>query len=154
MEPVEIEAVDPSGAEANDLVAAFFAAIAERYPGFDPARQPPAPTENFTTMRGGAFLAARMGGQAVGCACLQRLDDRTAEVRRVFVQPSARGRGIGRMLLDALLDSGRAHGYTRLRLDTGDRLPEAVALFRAYGFRDIPDYNGNPFAAYWMELEL
>lgn len=154
MEPVEIEAVDPSGAEANGLVEAFFAAIVERYPGFDPTRQPPAPVENFTSTRGGVFLAARIGGQAVGCACLQRLDHRTAEVRRVFVQPTARGRGIGRMLLDALLDSARGHGYTRLRLDTGDRLPEAVALFRAHGFRDIPDYNGNPFAAYWMELDL
>ena len=61
---------------------------------------------------------------------------------------------MARALLDSTLETARSRGYERIRLDTGDRLPEAVALFRAAGFQEIDDYNGNPYAAHWMELVL
>ena len=85
---------------------------------------------------------------------MQRLDPLTGEVRRVFVRETARGHGAGRALLARLVETAHDLGYERLRLDTGDRLPEAVQLFRTAGFRDIDDYNGNPYAAFWMELTL
>lgn len=72
----------------------------------------------------------------------------------MFVREAARGEGVARVLLTTLLETARDLGYERVRLDTGDRLPEARSLFRAFGFRDIDDYNGNPYAAYWMELPL
>jgi ribosomal protein S18 acetylase RimI-like enzyme len=56
--------------------------------------------------------------------------------------------------MEALEDAARALGYERVRLDTGDRQPEAFALFQSLGFREIPDYNGNPGASYWMEKDL
>ena len=68
--------------------------------------------------------------------------------------PTARGGGVARALLTTLLETARDLGYERVRLDTGDRLPEARGLFLTFGFRDIDDYNGNPYAAYWMELSL
>jgi GNAT superfamily N-acetyltransferase len=151
---VEILVADPESADATALVDEFFDEIRARYPGFDPGNQPPAPLDAFTGMRGGAFLVATLDGVAVACAGLQRLDPITGEVRRVFVRDTARGRGVARALIARLADTGRELGYERLRLDTGDRLPEAVALFRATGFREIDDYNGNPYAAYWMELRL
>ena len=135
-------------------MADFFAEIAARYPGFDPANQPPAPLEAFTTPRGGVFLIATLADAPVGCAGMQRLDAITGEVRRVFVRETGRGQGAARALLAGLADTARDLGYERLRLDTGDRLPEAVQLFRTAGFRDIDDYNGNPYAAHWMELTL
>ena len=70
----------------------------------------------------------------------------TGEVRRVS-SARRRGHGAARALLAALAETARDLGYERLRLDTGDRLPEAVQLFRTAGFRDIDDYNGNPYAA-------
>jgi GNAT superfamily N-acetyltransferase len=154
MEGVVIRVADPAGPDAAALVADFFAEIAARYPGFDPAKQPPAPLEAFTMPRGGVFLIATLADASVGCAGMQRLDAVTGEVRRVFVRETARGRGAGRELLAGLAKTARELGYQRLRLDTGDRLPEAVQLFRAVGFRTIDDYNGNPYAAYWMELTL
>jgi N-acetylglutamate synthase-like GNAT family acetyltransferase len=93
-------------------------------------------------------------GRPVGCAGLQRLDASACEIRRVFVQEPARGEGVARGLLAALLDTARDLGYKRARLDTGDRLTEARSLFLALGFEDIDNYNGNPYAAYWMELAL
>jgi GNAT superfamily N-acetyltransferase len=151
---VEARASDPAGPDAAALQAAFFAEIAGRYPGFDPARQPPAPLEAFTAPHGGTFLVASLGGRPVGCAGLQRLDHDTAELRRVFVREEARGRGIARTLVTTALAAAVGLGYRRVRLDTGDRLPEARALFLDLGFCDIADYNGNPFAAYWMELDV
>ena len=149
-----IEPADPAGPVAAALVADFFAEIASRYPGFDPGRQPPAPLDAFTPETGGVFLVAFRGGDPIACAGLQRLDGTTGEVRRVFVREAARGEGVARVLLATLLETARDLGYERVRLDTGDRLPEARSLFRAVGFRDIDDYNGNPYAASWMELPL
>ena len=151
---LEIRVSDPTGCHASDLVADFFAEIASRYPGFDASRQPSAPLDAFTLERGGVFLIALRDREPIACAGLQRLDATTGEVRRVFVREAARGGGVGRVLLTTLLETARDLGYQRVRLDTGDRLPEARGLFRAFGFRDIDDYNGNPYAAYWMELPL
>jgi GNAT superfamily N-acetyltransferase len=151
---VQVRIVDPAGSEAAALVDEFFTELAARYPGFDPSRQPPAPVEAFTPPRGGAFFVAVLDDVTVGCAGLQRLDALTAELRRVFVRDVARGRGVARSLLAVVIETAHDLGYTRIRLDTGDRLHEAQALFRAQGFREIDDYNGNPFAALWMELSL
>jgi GNAT superfamily N-acetyltransferase len=151
---LEIQVSDPAGRDATALVADFFAEIASRYPGFDASRQPSAPLDAFTLQQGGVFLIALRDSEPIACAGLQRLDETTGEVRRVFVRQSARGGGVGRVLLTSLLEAARDLCYQRVRLDTGDRLPEARGLFQAFGFRDIDDYNGNPYAAHWMELTL
>jgi GNAT superfamily N-acetyltransferase len=151
---VEIRVVDPAGDDAVALVADFFALVRARYPAFEPGRQPPAPLEGFTEARGGTFLVAFLDGAPVGCAGLQRLDADTTELRRVFVRETARRRGVARALLAACVASAREAGYRRMRLDTGADLPEARALFLDLGFRDIEDYNDNPFATWWMELVL
>lgn len=135
-------------------MAEFFALIASLDPSFDPTRQPPAPLDAFTRPRGGVFLLANLAGTPVGCAGVRRLDDHTAELRRVFVRDHARGCGVGRSLLASALVAARDLGYDRIRLDTGSYLRAAQALFRSVGFREIDDYNGNPFAGLWMELEL
>ncbi len=67
-----------------------------------------------------------------------RYDDETAEIRRMYVAPPNRTRGIGRALLDALLTAARELSYTRVRLETGNRQPEALGLYRSAGFEPIP----------------
>ena len=93
-------------------------------------------------------------GRLAGCAGLRPLGDGVAELKRMYVAPEARGHGVGRRFLDGLEAEARARGFTRLRLDTGAPMPEAQALYRSAGYREIPDYNGNTAAAYWFEKEL
>lgn len=89
----------------------------------------------------GAFLVVYCNGEPVGCGALRRLDAETGELKRMYVAPPARGRGLGRRLLDALETEARALGLRRLVLETGVRQEAALALYRATGFHPIPLYG-------------
>jgi GNAT superfamily N-acetyltransferase len=102
----------------------------------------------------GAFFIARDGAEPVGCGGLRRLDDTTGEVKRLFVRRSARGRGAGRALMDAIEARAALLAMTRLRLDTSGDEQAALALFRSRGYREIADYNGNERARWWFEKAL
>lgn len=90
----------------------------------------------------------------MACGGVKRLDDNTGEVKRLYVVQDARGRGVGRRLLRALEHAAAALGWRTVRLDTGDQQPDALALFRSAGYREIPDYNAKPYASYWLEKPL
>ena len=93
-------------------------------------------------------------GRVVGTAAVRRLAPGVAELKRMWLRPACRGRGLARSLMDACLDEARALGGRVLRLDSEQRLEAAVRLYRSYGFEEIPDYNRNPRADLWMELRL
>lgn len=93
-------------------------------------------------------------GRLVGCAGLRPLEGGGAELKRMYIAPEARGHGNGHRFLAGLEDEAKRRGYTRLRLDTGEPMPEAQALYRSAGYREIPDYNGNAAAAFWFEKQL
>jgi GNAT superfamily N-acetyltransferase len=138
---------------SEELQRAYFADIARRYPGWSPDLIPSAdPAEVAPPV--GAWVVAYLGEQPVGCGGIKRLDDEAAELKRIYVDDSARGQGLGRRLLRQLEAHARELGYERLRLDTGDLQPEALTLFRSAGYVEIPDYNGNTWATYWMEKQL
>lgn len=103
----------------------------------------------------GALLIAVEGGRTVGCVALRKLDEGICEMKRLFVQPAYRGRGIGRALAEAIIRQAVRLGYRRMRLDTLDKLREATGLYESLGFRRIEPYCHNPLcgAAFW-ELEL
>ncbi|HEX4862628.1 MAG TPA: GNAT family N-acetyltransferase [Acidimicrobiales bacterium] len=103
----------------------------------------------------GSFLIADLDGSAAACGGVRRLDEAgIAEVKRMYVAPFARGRGVGAALLARLEDEARALGCQLTRLDTGAGMEAALALYRRAGYRQIADYNGNPHAAYWMEKKI
>jgi GNAT superfamily N-acetyltransferase len=88
-------------------------------------------------------------GTAIGCGALRALGDDVAEVKRMYVVPSARGRGVSRAVLGALEDAARERGWTTLRLETGPLQPEAVGLYGSAGYARIAafgDYVGDPDA--------
>lgn len=89
----------------------------------------------------GAFLIATLDGQPVGCGAVRLLDSDTAEIKRMFTRPTARGRGVGRALLAELEAQARALGVSRLVLETGERQPEALALYERGGFVRIPAFG-------------
>jgi drug/metabolite transporter (DMT)-like permease/GNAT superfamily N-acetyltransferase len=103
---------------------------------------------------GGTFLVAYEEGQPVACAGVRALPDGAGEIKRMYVVPEARGRGVGRRLLERLEDEAGALGYRKLRLDTASQLKEAQELYRSAGYCEIPDYNGNVAASHWFEKEL
>lgn len=85
----------------------------------------------------GAFVVARDGGRAIGCGALRKLDDSTAEVKRMYVEPELRGRGVAREILGHLERVGQELGVKRLVLETGIYQAEAIALYRRAGFRPV-----------------
>jgi GNAT superfamily N-acetyltransferase len=102
----------------------------------------------------GAYLVGLEGSAAVAGGGLRRLDDGVAEIKRMFVRPAARSRGVARALLEALEDAARDLGYERVRLDTGPKQLHGLALYRSAGYVDVPPYNDNPFACFWGEKVL
>lgn len=122
-------------AEAQRLVAALDAGLAELYPPeqrFGPNLKPAQLEEGR-----GTFLVARDGDRAVGCGAIRLLDAKTAEVKRMYVEPDQRGRGVGRVLLEALEIAARQRGVTRLVLETGIHQMAAISLYRSAGFVEV-----------------
>jgi GNAT superfamily N-acetyltransferase len=81
-------------------------------------------------------------GTALGCGALRPLGDGAVEIKRMYVVPAARGRGVGRAVLAGLEDVARRRGWPTLRLETGPLQPEAVALYTAAGYRPIDAFGG------------
>lgn len=152
---VVVAAVRAESALAQSLVAAYFAELDERLPGgFDPDRSVPAPPEELDPPEG-RFLVARLDGRPVGCGGVRRIGVGVAEVKRMWVDPAVRGRGVGRRLLEALERRALVElGCTVVRLDTSHLLQAAVGLYRAAGYREIQPYNENTYATLWFEKRL
>ena len=87
------------------------------------------------------WIIARLAGRPVGCVALGPLDSRTGEVKRMYVDPKARGHRIGRLLLQRIEELGKSHGYEVLRLEAGTRQPEALRLYDSAGWARIPCYG-------------
>jgi ribosomal protein S18 acetylase RimI-like enzyme len=103
----------------------------------------------------GALLLAMDDEEAVGCVALRPFDPPCiAEMKRLYVVPSARDRGIGARLAAAALREARAAGYARVRLDTLSSMRAAQRLYEGLGFRDIRAYRHNPHEARYLELDL
>jgi ribosomal protein S18 acetylase RimI-like enzyme len=104
----------------------------------------------------GRLLLAEYEGQLAGCVALHQLEDGICEMKRLYLRPQFRGKGLGRALADRLIAEARQIGYRRMRLDTVEPvMKDAVAMYRKLGFREIEPYCSNPIAgALYMELGL
>lgn len=89
----------------------------------------------------GRLLLAFDGDRAVGIACMRRIREEMGEIKRMYVRPRYRGKGIGRALLDALLEEARAIGYPTVRLDSTRFMDAAHSLYRSAGFHEIEPYT-------------
>lgn len=104
----------------------------------------------------GRLLLAGHDSQPAGCVALHKLKNEICEMKRLYVRPEFRGKGLGRVLAERLVADAREIGYKRLRLDTVEPvMRDAVALYRKLGFREIAPYRENPIeGALYMELEI
>lgn len=104
----------------------------------------------------GRLLIGEYRGQPAGCVALHRLGPSVCEMKRLYLRPQFRGRGLGRLQAEAIMTEARAIGYSKMRLDTVEPvMPNAVAMYRRLGFKEIEPYRPNPIAgALYMELDL
>ncbi|HSP73425.1 MAG TPA: GNAT family N-acetyltransferase [Gaiellaceae bacterium] len=154
LEIVEVGADDPRLAAVRALFEEYATSLpfALDFQGFpdELAGLPGA----YTPPRGRLLLAVA-GGEAVGCVALRPHDARTAELKRLYVRPQARGSGAGRRLSKAAVAAARGAGYERVVLDTVPGMETAQALYRSLGFTDTAPYRFNPVeGASFLELRL
>jgi ribosomal protein S18 acetylase RimI-like enzyme len=135
------EVAAPEAVEEVRRLVLEYAAAHAATPGVDYMRADAAGLPGpYIPPRGGLWLA-RAGEVGVGCVALRPLDDATAEVKRMYVDPAWRGAGVGRALLEALIAGARARGYRTVRLGTLDDMTAAQGLYRSLGFEPIPRYR-------------
>ena len=103
----------------------------------------------------GMISLVREEGEYVGCLCVRNLGNFTAEIKRMYVRPGYRGKGLGRKLLRKVMEEAKELGYRFIRLDTIPTMESAIHLFKSMGFYEIEGYTYNPLlGARFMEYKL
>lgn len=103
----------------------------------------------------GRLYLAYSDGKAAGCIGLRKIDDENCEMKRLYVRPAFRGRHIGGILVQKIIEDARQIGYAHMLLDTLPFLGEAVHMYQKYGFYEIPSYNDSPMkSSIFMKLDL
>ncbi|MDE7251890.1 MAG: GNAT family N-acetyltransferase [Acetatifactor sp.] len=103
----------------------------------------------------GRLYLVRCDGQVAGCIGLRRIDGQNCEMKRLYVRPSFRGKQIGEMLIQQVIEDARAIGYLHMLLDTLPFLQSAIHLYQKFGFYEIPSYNDSPMeTSIYMKLDL
>ena len=157
MSELEFVVVDGGHPAAQAAMANYFAELDERFPtGFDSGAATQALAEAATLMSPplGSFVLAMRDGDVAGCGGVQSVDERTAEIKRMWVSPAHRGAGVGGRLLARLEEEVVAGGRARVILDTNGVLLEAIAMYTSRGYTPIERYNDNPYAQHWFAKDL
>lgn len=151
---VRIEIEEPTSADARWCFEQYFAELDVRFEaGFDPSLSISAGAHELR-LPAGALLVARLRGRPIGCGALKFHPGKPAEVKRMWVAPTARGMGLGRRLLQELERHAVGNGANVLRLETNNSLTEAIALYRRAGYREVAAFNEEPYAQHWFEKRV
>ncbi len=151
---VQVAVIDPRDAAARSCIRAYVDELARRFEGgFDPDRSLSAEDAELT-LPSGLLLVATLHSDPVGCGAVKFNDRAPAELKRMWVSPTARGLGLGRRLLTELESCAAAHGVRTLHLETNRALTEAIGLYRAAGYREVDPFNDEPYAHHWFEKSL
>lgn len=151
---VALEETDPRCDDARYCLAEYYAELARRFEkGFDVTLSRDPEAVDMIRPRG-AFLVATSDGLPVGCVGLKGAGGEIAEIKRLWVAPSARGLGLARRLMRAAEDVARELSVKVLRLDTNRALPEAQQLYRNAGWNEIDRFNDDPYPDTFFEKRL
>jgi DNA-binding MarR family transcriptional regulator/GNAT superfamily N-acetyltransferase len=152
---VELRQVDPAAPDAQRCLRAYVAELNRRAPdrGFDPSRGSTAEPHEVRPPNG-AFVVVYLRGEPIGCGAVKHHPGGVTDIKRMWVAESARGLGLGRRLLEHLEGIARERGSHEARLETGDVLGEAIALYESAGYDEVPPFNDEPFADRWFAKRL
>ena len=150
---LDIRPADSSHSPGRELITAMLAELDALYGKLDGPR-PTATPDELSPPNGGFFIAWR-DEHPVACGGFKALGEPgLAEIKRIYVIPKYRSRGIAGTVLEYVERRAREAGYDRVRLQHGADQPHAMALYLGSGYAPIADYNGNPYAAHWAEKRL
>jgi len=145
---------DPNTPDARWCFDQYFAELDARFEkGFNPALSISADALELTPPAG-VLLIARLHDRPVGCGALKFHADASAELKRMWVAPVARGIGLGRRLLREIERHASEAGVAVLRLETNRTLSEAIALYQSSGYVEVDAFNAEPYAHHWFEKRL
>jgi len=151
---IRVAVTDPRQPGAREARDRYFAELGRRFPGgFDPATAIQVGDDDLTPPAG-LLLLATLHGRPVGCAVAKVHEGGWAHAKRMWVDGSVRGLGLGRRLLTVLEDEVRGLGVDVLRLETHSSLHEAIGLYRSAGYREIGRFNDEVYAHHWFEKSL
>lgn len=155
VEPLRIDVTDPRSPSARHCLQAYFEELSGRFDdGFDPELSNSA-SDAEMSMPNGLLMVASVNGAPVGCGALKfHADGEIAEVKRMWVSPQARGLGVGRTLLERLVDEAVSKGIRTLRLETNRVLIEARLLYESAGFVEVDAFNDEPYADHWFQKNV
>ncbi|HUZ44408.1 MAG TPA: GNAT family N-acetyltransferase [Acidimicrobiales bacterium] len=150
--PIEFREADPLAAPAADLIRDMVGEIAALYGITGRVGVPFEPAE--LVRPDGVYLVGWVDTQAVAGGGVRRIGPGVGEIKRMYIRPDSRGRGLSAFLLAALEEAAVDLGLGTVRLDTGPSQPAAVHLYESRGYRSIGNYNANPHASFWGEKQL
>ncbi|TFD03134.1 GNAT family N-acetyltransferase [Cryobacterium sandaracinum] len=157
--PIVVSATSPTSAEAKDVSLRYYEDIVGRYHGRPASRQETLDAQagypsNDLVAPLGLLLLARQGASVLCCAGMRVRPGDIGEVTRVFVEPAARGKGVGRLLMKELERKSRELGLDALRLDTRTDLAEERSLYASLGYIEGAPHTTDPYANHWFRKEL
>jgi DNA-binding MarR family transcriptional regulator/GNAT superfamily N-acetyltransferase len=151
---VDISPIDPSHRHAQFCLHEYFSELNRRFDtGFDPARSISALDEEMRPPAG-LFLVATLHGDPIGSGALKFHGKKPVELKRMWVAESARGLGVGRLLLTELENQAARRGARGIRLETNKTLVEAISLYRSTGYVEVAPFNHEPYAHHWFEKDI
>jgi DNA-binding MarR family transcriptional regulator/GNAT superfamily N-acetyltransferase len=150
----KVEIRSPADPHARCCMRSYFAELADRFEdGFDPSASISADDAELTPPAG-LLLIATVRSEPVGCGALKFHADGIAEIKRMWVAPTARGLGLGGRLLSELEEHARRRRMRVLRLETNQALTEAIGMYQSAGYQEVAAFNDEPYAHHWFEKRL
>ena len=154
MDALSLRLTDPDHPDARLCIAEYFEELNRRADHrYDPTAGVSADRAELVAPAG-AFLVAYLDDKPVGCGAVKHPGGRAADIKRMWVDESARGRGIARRMLAELEARALAAGAEVAHLETNGALNEAIAMYRSSGYVEVEPFNDEPFADHWFEKPL
>ena len=146
--------VTPADPAAQYCLERYYAELDARFPSGFKVEQSRDPDAADLIRPRGAFIVAFAGADPVGCVALKGTPHGYAEIKRMWIDPAQRGCGLARRLMERAEMVARELGITLLRLDTNSALTDAIAIYRRWGWQEIPRFNDDPYAEVFFEKKV